>query len=170
MRFQMGADGKGASARFKGGVHIRPVICLEGDGNKRETFVFDTKATNVFVSSFTFGELNGKGIPRPTFGGRTVFSGGLRQSDGYRLIPANGNGSIIITNVPADISVGLQSDASISYYLYASNNNFGTYGVALNNNASFNCETDLALNNADMPFRISNSSKLYQNGHSQRIG
>ena len=170
MRFQMGADGKGASACFKGGVHTRPVICREGGGNKRETFVFDTKATNIFVSSFTFGELNGEGIPRPTFGGRTVFSGGLRQSDGYRLIPANENGSIIITNVPADISVGLQSDASISYYLYASNNNFGTYGVALNNNASFNCETDLALNDTNMPLRIGNSSKLYLNGHSQRIG
>ena len=170
MRFQMGSDGKGASARFKGGVHTRAIICQEGGGNKRETFVFDTEATNVFVSSFTFGELNGEGIPRPTFGGRTVFSGGLRQTDGYRLIPANGNGSIAITNVPADISVGLQSDASVSYYLYASNNNFGTYGVALNNNASFNCETDWALNDADMPFRIGNSSKLYLNGHSQRIG
>ena len=159
---------KSMSVTFHGGEYNRPVVCREEKGVRFGSFVFASASTNVFNAPFTFADST-DGISRPKFNGRIVFAAGFTHT-GWRLIPdGNGGGIVIVTNVPLSVA-GIQSDASTAYWLYAAGNSFGSYGVALNNSASFNCAVDWALNDADMNFRIGNSSKLYLNGHSQRIG
>ena len=163
------ASDKFMSVTFHGGKCSRPIICREEKGVRYGSFVFTSGTTNVFNAPFAFSDSE-SGISRPHFAGRMVFAGGLTHS-GYRFIPAGtGDGNVVVTNSPMVCSGGLQSDASSAYWLYATGNSFGTWGVALNNGASFNCEVDYALNDANMPFRIGNYSKLKFNGHSQRIG
>lgn len=159
---------KSMSVTFHGGEYGRPVVCREEKGVHFGSFVFASASTNVFNAPFTFADST-DGISRPKFNGRIVFAAGFTHT-GWRLIPdGNGGGTVVVTNVPLSVA-GIQSDASTAYWLYAAGNSFGSYGVALNNSASFNCAVDWALNDADMNFRIGNSSKLYLNGHSQRIG
>ncbi len=159
---------KSMSVTFHGGEYNRPVVCREEKGVRFGSFVFASASTNVFKAPFTFAD-GANGVSRPKFNGRIVFAAGLTHT-GWRMIPdGNGGGTVVVTNVPLSVA-GIQSDASTAYWLYAAGNSFGSYGVALNNSASFNCAVDWALNDADMNFRIGNSSKLYLNGHSQRIG
>ena len=129
------------------------------------SIIFPQGTTNVFNGSFAFS-----GLARPSIRGTTIFAGGLSHTSGYRLITANGySGTFIVTNVAANVTVGLQSDASTLWRLYEPNNDFGTYGVFLNAGA-VSCETGFALNSDTMPFGLNWSTSLRLNGHDQRIG
>ena len=156
----------GANIHFDGVTVSAPVVCNEMHGNRYGSFNFAANVTNRFNGPFTF-----TGLARPSIKGTTIFAGGFNHTSGYRLITANGgSGSFIITNVAANITVGLQNDAGTVWRLAAANNDFGTsYGICMNAGA-ISCEADFALNNDATSIGLNWTASLRLNGHDQRIG